>query len=590
MNLIIDGKKAVLKEGSSFEYVSENRSFSDADDYTLSISLPLAGCPENIEIFGHIDRMDALGRHLVFDALIQDSLFSKRGVVTVVEATDSDVKCQFLEGRSVQNFMDDFDDCYINELPLGSYPTATLPESPTAFYSDIDHGADAVALPWVYDGSGDIQNEAVYNKDGELVWSDFAKETGKLSFQPYLIVIAKRICAAIGYTCDFSQWESSPERYLLLCNALPAAWDIPQYARALPHWTLSEFFEELEKILVCEISIDHKARSIALTMCGSIEWLVSPVRLENVLDAFSSEVTYGEELCRFKGIANMRYKERSDVKWKTEQCQWLIDMLKQDGKYYREFATDREWADWAFLTFGPGMGAKYCTRDDERGDDRGLITYIRDYDEYRLLRVVPTVYHSVNHSLDTFLMGWLKINQFGDLIVDRDSGNDIELACVPARLDDADVSHGKCLFLAPSGFDEQEELDDDGIRQPKAYSALLKGEPDDVAEYYDKIYLAYWDGHSSNEVASTVSIPLPPAPYVDERFSLKKRYAGYYSDIRISPREKVKISWLSDVIPDVKAVFHIMGKRYLCEKITATFTENGMSQLLKGEFYPIIDD
>lgn len=40
----------------------------------------------------------------------------------------------------------------------------------------------------------------------------------------------------------------------------------------------------------------------------------------------------------------------------------------------------------------------------------------------------------------------------------------------------------------------------------------------------------------------------------------------------------------------VRSVFHIKGKHYLCEKITATFTEYGMSQLLKGEFYPLLDD
>ena len=31
------------------------------------------------------------------------------------------------------------------------------------------------------------------------------------------------------------------------------------------------------------------------------------------------------------------------------------------------------------------------------------------------------------------------------------------------------------------------------------------------------------------------------------------------------------------------------GKRCLCEKITATFPENGMSQLLTGVFWPIND-
>ena len=31
-------------------------------------------------------------------------------------------------------------------------------------------------------------------------------------------------------------------------------------------------------------------------------------------------------------------------------------------------------------------------------------------------------------------------------------------------------------------------------------------------------------------------------------------------------------------------------KKYICEKITATFKENGMSQLLKGTFYRVIEN
>ena len=125
MQLIIDGKNAVLKKGSSFDYISENRSFSDADDYTLSITLPLSGCPENLDIFGHVDRMDIDSRHIVLEASIIDRAFSKNGIITVVEATEVEVKCQFLEGRSVQNFLTTFDDVYINELSLGSYPSST---------------------------------------------------------------------------------------------------------------------------------------------------------------------------------------------------------------------------------------------------------------------------------------------------------------------------------------------------------------------------------------------------------------------------------------------------------------------------------
>ena len=41
ISLTIDGKQVALKKGSSIEYVSENRIFTDADDYSLEIELPV---------------------------------------------------------------------------------------------------------------------------------------------------------------------------------------------------------------------------------------------------------------------------------------------------------------------------------------------------------------------------------------------------------------------------------------------------------------------------------------------------------------------------------------------------------------------
>ena len=37
---------------------SENRIFTDADDYSMEIELPLADCPQNLYIFGIITRKD----------------------------------------------------------------------------------------------------------------------------------------------------------------------------------------------------------------------------------------------------------------------------------------------------------------------------------------------------------------------------------------------------------------------------------------------------------------------------------------------------------------------------------------------------
>ena len=39
----------------------ENRLFTDADDYSMEIELPLADCPRNLGIFGHLTRKDING-------------------------------------------------------------------------------------------------------------------------------------------------------------------------------------------------------------------------------------------------------------------------------------------------------------------------------------------------------------------------------------------------------------------------------------------------------------------------------------------------------------------------------------------------
>lgn len=47
MEIRINGKVAALKTGSSFDYIIENRSFTGSDGYSMTISFPLRGCPQN---------------------------------------------------------------------------------------------------------------------------------------------------------------------------------------------------------------------------------------------------------------------------------------------------------------------------------------------------------------------------------------------------------------------------------------------------------------------------------------------------------------------------------------------------------------
>ena len=139
MILTINGKQAALKKGSSIEYVSENRIFTDADDYSMEIELPLADCPQNLDIFGMITRKDVDTGDIFFDAVLQDTNFFKRGAVVITGITQESVKVQFLEKRSYQNFFPSFDETYIDELDyaqrtntIGSLRGADVSRSITA--------------------------------------------------------------------------------------------------------------------------------------------------------------------------------------------------------------------------------------------------------------------------------------------------------------------------------------------------------------------------------------------------------------------------------------------------------------------------
>ena len=167
-----------------------------------------------------------------------------------------------------------------------------------------------------------------------------------------------------------------------------------------------------------------------------------------------------------------------------------------------------------------------------------------------------------------------------------------EVKIVPAWLDETDAEHGFMLFLEMSNYDESmdgEEGDDDPkeVINPLPLAMIEQGAKQGVKEYYDKIYVAYWDGNiPQNEV---------PMPWVD-RIMVDKmwHYKTYPSSLRfdgmtavpypeydVDLKQKYTFSFLSDRIPNPRAVFHINGFRYICEKITATFTENGMSRKMK---------
>ncbi len=597
MEIRINGRDAVLKSGTSFEYVAENRMFSGSDGYTLSITFPLKDCPENIAVFGNINRADVVARKVIFECEIRHGKFFKFGSITVNEINASEVKCQFLEGRSERNFSQTFDDIFINELDLGQWPSGKL-DPAEAWRPGYSARPEAVALPWVNDYSGNIQNLAEYTVDdasqnrGHYSWHP---DTWGLSWQPYLITIVARICEAVGYAADLSAWERSEEhRWLLVCNCLPAAWYTPQYARALPHWTVAEFFEKLELFLNAEFEINHRAKTVGFAFTHDLVNASGSVELRDVLDEHSTEVSVEDARCEYAEAKNLVYKECDHAVWKYYSCDWFIKAWKDRAVVYESMrellAANKGWRTW--------------DGQHHRNSQIDRLLYAKDADAYFVIRAVSrTAYFDRFRLRFTYKCVLQPVILFGGRIVDdAEDADHIEIEFVPARIDYTEEKYGKVLFLSFSGYDEDngtgEDESDYPFMQTHTIQSLEAGEKKKKAEYYDRIYIGFWDGAQNTRG----KLPYPQVEdieiaddwsnfsYLHFNMRLNNRQLQSRRIIhRIDPMKKTTFKFLADNIPDVRAVFHIHGKKYVCEKITATFTEQGMSQLLKGVFYPIAE-
>ena len=634
MEIVISGKQAVLKKNTSFEFISENRLFTGSDSYTLTITFPLKGCAENIAIFGHIHRADVEKSKVVFDCDIRDGAFFKSGTITITEISEVEVKTQFLEGRSEQNFDETFDDIYLNEMDLGYASTAASSLNiNTAFRAYPDN--NAVPLPWVNNYSGNIQNPLKYDSTTKVYsWENWK---AVLTFQPYLLYILKRICEQLEYSYDFSALENSDFRYLLICNTLPSTWEAWNYAIALPHWTFTEFFEELENFLFGEFDINHKAKKITFQFSNNLVVKAGTICLDDVTDSYTAEVSQEDE-SKYLASSNLKYADNDALLWSYYSCDWFIRQNKSKAIEYATMAglvqaakTLKE--SGVYITKrGNGTLTQLCRGYGSSSSEGNKLLYCKENDTYFVMYCYKSVfYEKINDSsYYKYYNRLLPVNQFGERYAGEDA-EDVELKIVPAWIEGTDDTYGNVLFLdcgemgskdgwtitedetgtsssasfggtrnyGTSTVDSDIDYNAGDLAQGYASYQISKGEKDKSEDYFSVIYIGFWDGVFNQQ-------PYQPHPKVDRievwddfsyrtsSFSLRLN-EGKMNSLRsvlykIDGKKKYHFSFMSDTIPSPCALFYIRGGKYVCEKITATFHETGRSQLLKGIFYRVLED
>ncbi|MDE5773526.1 MAG: hypothetical protein K2H86_03605 [Muribaculaceae bacterium] len=592
MTIRIDGKVAELPADLSFEYFEENRFFTDADGYSLEIELPLAGSAANREIFGILELTD-LDADITWPMTLEAGGIHRTGMAVLTGIGDGTVKVQFLSGRSQSNFEARMDEKTLRDIKADFYHE-NLPSPAEALRSYdrqrtmnnyYEWNIEGVALPWRNQPTGQLQNDIISTSPLEWHWA--IEETG-LSWMPYLISVARHAAIVAGYGYDFSDWESSDLRNLIVCNVLPVSLRLQRHysiAPALPAWSILEFFRNIEPVLGGQFDIDHQTRRIVFHSTASLMDELNPVQLEDVEDEYEVTSTFGRDDTEGKYLRSKVYKYASPSMegWEYYDCPWVPAALQEMHLRYfgtlksalSEMAGNATEANMYKAYHSAEHNAWFCFYQHEIRDDGYAPITIRSF------------------------------NLFGPQISDSSESHE-ELKVLPIMIVNnvPELNTGDCYDMISKVIDGTsipDKYEGDGGSGSYVYETIAVGEQKDEGAVYSHLFLAYWPGWDSHITPA----PLMPSvagfryavsdgvPIISEEpwsMRLNDQGGGPYGFLpKIDESVKYTFHFHTDHLPDVRSIFYINGKRYLCGKLSVTITAAGVSRRVKGEFYPIVE-
>lgn len=127
----------------------------------------------------------------------------------------------------------------------------------------------------------------------------------------------------------------------------------------------------------------------------------------------------------------------------------------------------------------------------------------------------------------------------------------------------------------------------------------------DKPEFFDKLYVAFYNNQVNINTDTNDRTPTVDYYRLSPSGILKEDNAGTLilertnwildgssrlRDKKIDTHFKYSFQWMQTdgMLPEVRDIFRIEGQEYICEKMEATFTSDGLSPLLKGEFWRLI--
>lgn len=633
MKILVNGHEAVLKKNTSFQYESENPLFTEAEDYTMDISFPLEDCPENILIFGalHVKGVDITTIHFPCEIILGNIV--KSGILTILSVNAEEVKGQFLEGMSVQNFRSSLPDTYITDIDFSDYDGT---DHSSASYERVFGEGWGNMVVW------DSSKEApIYFMQGE------PGAGGWTCRHIYLYHLVRLVALKCGYTVDDSVLRTIPMyTKIIVVNTVYAILDrhgyesLPSLARSLPHWTVKEFFNEVCKFFGCLYEINSSGNKIVFIsqkQLASTDQGNSANRVQlDVLDDFEVELRESESPT-YRGNVKYKLPDESDPD-KVNMCPWLVE---KQHLYYLESKTEQ-----AFSGKIQEAAWGYGQTIEDLMHKRTLF-YLTDIDKYAVITKYEECQTHDDYDADEeghpeyLFCEFEIINQWGDF---RD-GEELGIAPCPlsyrsiGNKPNADASKSQNFiktgyrYKMPSIEVPQDKYiefrNNDQVVLKELLETMKDGE-DKETVYFEKLWVVIHSGtmDQTGEYLNTRQYEAKAATAVsyasffrnEWRFATAedeedpdevgtKYYPIFHQRVNVYPYNLVpseatiqaiaelprvdetklyRYKFLASSLPDPKKIYVIKGKEYACKKLTAHFTADGMSELIQGEFFEVI--
>lgn len=666
IQLYLDSLPAFPKENQTIKLTTENPFFTKSASYTYDVELPL-GVAENRRIFGFLHRMDQSKepRNLTA-ALVVDNVTVLTGTAHITSVTDTAVKVQLLGEAASYNYGNKMDDTYIDDLDLGDWFMTTWPDGSywetrqgkwlyypadshfngnankvfgRAQYTDDGKWSDATLFSRIYNGTYPWVAFPVINSSADFKCNAYSyRFTGPAynaltafwrgyegvragrrpdddpvvmsgAVQPFVWVMAEKIAAATGFTlsrADNALYTNPFFSRIFIVNAN----NMIECNKCLPHWSVNEWWTQVENTFGLVLTIDYANKKMILTeRSRHYRENASTICLHQVVDEYSSEVD--DETQADISVNNVGFAD-----FDADPADLLDEYINENCEVNTEFCSIDDLLAWG-------------KTQSKMTSYKGTLFKCKDG----------------RHYIFTEAKGFVEVNQFRPRLTDETKDVEVELKFVPARFIEAECEFYD--YIAPGGGGSGHANRDTPVG---SFPVMMLQVPDisDMEWYKDssedvldieRIINEENDESSPTDDKSDVIYMaiLPQSAFENVAGNAEltngKTYSGTIRHPRALLRAKVKaalsdaaattedpvyslslipiedlqnlaantvegsvavgtkvrqcIKFVADSIPDPSSIFLIHNRRFVCEKIEADIATDGLRKLMTGYFYEL---